>query len=240
MDGARVLRSPPPCQSSLYPAAAITSPNSKGVAVEMKAQQAGDDDPRSSLRSLFEVSEQDFRKSYIRRGKIITQYIAGLAAVVIPFVLAWALVDGVIDAIGALSVVPAYLIILVVVYLKTRESACINRFGVFEHGIAPPRKPRAYRRQKGRVIVPYEAIREIRYKVVGKGSFPNSHYGAVLFMNDGEEFEFDASEIFAQTRWKEEEVARAQVLLEELARQLNLWRSRDSGETFRFEPGKAD
>ncbi len=182
----------------------------------------------------YEVNEVDFRKCWWRRGKLLTKWGTLIGGIVYAaFIVAWTAIKG-FDYRSVLLLVVTELIVIAVVYFKTWDLAQLNRFGIFQEGIAPPRKPRTYRKSKERVIVTYESIESIEYKKVGSGLFPDSHYGAVLHKGDGEEFEFDATEIFAQTRWKEAEVARAQVVLEELARELNAWRSKGSKEAFTF------
>jgi hypothetical protein len=187
---------------------------------------------------VLEVDERDYNRSWWRRGKLLTKWgslIGGIVYAV--FIIAWSATRG-YDYRTVVLFLVAEAIVFAVVYYESWELAQLNRFGIFEQGISPPRKPKSYRRAGERVVVPYESIAQIEYKKVGSGIFPNSHFGAVLHLKDGEEFEFDATEIFAQTRWKEEQVARAQVVLEELVRQLDNWRSDAKAGAFRFRPGK--
>ena len=188
----------------------------------------------SQTWQLFDVNEMDYTMTWLRRGKLLAEWGTLIGAVIYSaFMITWWAVKGLDGQTAVIFVFTEALAFSVICY-EHWELTQMNRYGIFEDGISPPRKPKTFRKSNGRVIVPYTSLTWIEYKKVGSGLFPKSHYGAILHLNDGEEFEFDASEIYAQTRWKEEEVAKAQVILEELARQLNRWRCGGSEGVFTF------
>jgi len=165
---------------------------------------------------LFEISELDFKKSFWRRGRLATVWILGAISACLLLILpAWGFLAAVEPVVYLASWGTGGLM-LALAWFYLLEARGLNRFGIYERGLAPPRKPKAYRRQATQLIIPLSDMNRIEYRKMGTGFLPQSHFSVVLHFPDGEAFEFDATELLAQSRWKEAEVARAQEILERL------------------------
>ena len=185
--------------------------------------------PETSLgRPLFDVLEEEYQHSSFRRSKVRLKWATSMSGVgLVLLALAFSSMGR-----GSLNLYIAYgagtTAMFSVAVWQSSSLARLNRFGIFEGGIAPPRRTRG-RAREGRLVIPYSSLSGLEFKTIGDGLFPKSHYGVVLRLSSGEVLEFDATEIYAQTRWDARRTAQAQLLLGKLAEEFRVRWSTSGG-----------
>jgi len=140
-------------------------------------------------------------------------------------VLAWAVSNGRIASGDAIYSVPALFIVAAIVFLKWRDLSRLNRFGIYERGISPPRRIHSPKKTDGRLFIPYADVERFEDKKTGARLFPSSHFGVLLYLKSKDALEFDATQISAQCHWDEKQTARAEWILEPLATDLEAYGS---------------